>query len=121
MLKLKAGVKPEATWAILLAIQVADAVFTKFGYDCVLTSLMDGTHGANSLHTRDGLCRAVDIRTKQVQRQHLVLMKNAISDALGADYDIVLEHLSEEQEHMHIEFDDKDLKRPGGYAGTDQH
>jgi len=101
MLKLKhsvipQGVRPE----ILLAVMVADSVYHAFGHECVVTSLLDGTHSRTSLHYTG--C-AVDLRTRNVpsveQQQKIT---EALRKALTADYDVVLE-----SDHIHIEYQPK--------------
>lgn len=104
MLSLKPGVKlwhpnkstiqPEA----LLAIAVAESVYRDHGLDCVITSVCEGQHSANSLHYK-GL--AVDFRTRHIpspgQKRQIC---DLIAEALGSDYDVLLEAT-----HIHVEFD----------------
>lgn len=107
-LKLKVGVKPVGVVPeMLLANQVVCSIFEHYKYDCVITSMHDGTHGPNSLHSRDGLCRAIDYRTKHVSSNTKDLILGDIRDALTADYDVVFEHAGESNEHVHLEFDPK--------------
>ena len=95
MIKLKpgvriAGIRPEIT----RALQIAAGLFAAENLDCVVTSVVEGRHGRNSLHFV-GL--AVDLR-----RRGLSDAKKFSSDlrkALGADFDVVLE-----ETHIHVEF-----------------
>lgn len=108
MIRIKTGVdardlQPE----ILLAITIASGIYKEYGYDTVITSLKDGKHGAHSLHQRGGLCRAVDLRTKHVQRMDLPMIVSTIKDALGSQYDVILEATGTPNEHLHLEFDVK--------------
>lgn len=106
MIRIKSGVKVEkggkkATPELLLGLMVAASVYDKYGYDCVITSLLDGTHSTNSLHYQG---QAGDLRTRHLPD---LSMKRAIRDdiaaALGRDYDAVLE-----SDHIHLEYDKKD-------------
>jgi hypothetical protein len=96
-----AGVKPE----IIIAIFRLDSLFKSLNIPLIITSLTDGKHSVNSLHYK-GL--AVDLRTKHIQdvevKKSLV---NEIKSALGEEFDVVLENLGKEQEHIHVEFDPK--------------
>ena len=103
MLKLKTnvnskGLQPE----ILLAIVAIERIYYRYGHDLVITSLFDGQHGLHTLHQRDGICRAVDVRTNTLPNEIIPNLVQDIKDALTADYDVVLEH-----DHLHIEFDQK--------------
>lgn len=107
-LKLKVGVKPKGVVPEMnLGIQVVCSIFERYKYDCVITSMHDGVHGTNSLHSRDGLCRAVDFRTKHVSSNTKDLILGDIRDALTTDYDVVFEHGGEANEHLHLEYDPK--------------
>lgn len=106
MLSLKHGVqynnnKAKAEPVVNLIIQVVNSVFDKAGYDCIVTSIVDGRHSANSLHYRDGKGRAVDFRTRHLPDQETKeAITRAISDALGPEFDVVLE-----SDHVHVEYD----------------
>jgi hypothetical protein len=101
MLSLKAGVRiagmrPE----ILLAAFAAERVYEKAGYECMITSCMEGAHMAGSLHYKGA---AIDLRTKHVA--HAIELKqivDRVKECLGADFDVVVE-----TDHLHIEFDPK--------------
>ena len=108
-LKFKTGVNQSAVVPeMVLGIQVVCSVFTKHNLDCIITSMHDGVHGDNSLHSRDGLCRAVDFRTKHatpgIQKTMIV---DGIKEALGTNYDVILEYENEANEHLHVEWDRK--------------
>lgn len=100
----QAGVVPE----MVLGIQVVCAIYTKHNLDCIITSMHDSVHGVNSLHNRDGLCRAVDFRTKHIATGiEKGLIVGEVQEALGTNYDVVFEHANEASEHLHVEYDRK--------------
>lgn len=78
------------------------------GYECVITSAFDGVHSANSLHSRDGLCRALDLRTQHLSADDRVLIVQRIKIALGPQFDVVMEDVGLSNEHAHVEFQPKD-------------
>lgn len=92
-----AGVRPE----LLLALLVADRIYTKRGQRLVVTSLNDGTHGLTSLHYAG--C-AADLRTKyftpEEARDTVDELKTDLGN--GPDYDVVLE-----SDHIHVEWQPK--------------
>lgn len=87
-----AGMRPE----IALAASIADAVYRSHGYDLVITSLLDGKHSATSLHYSGA---AMDLRTRHLKAGDADAIVTDLSDALGQDYDVVLE-----SDHIHVEF-----------------
>lgn len=103
MLKFKSGVSSGNP--LVAAIIIADAIYTKYGYECVITSLNDGKHGQGSKHYTD---EGVDFRTKNIlQPEHKELIKRDITESLGKDYDVILEDRGGVNEHLHIEYDPK--------------
>lgn len=89
------GLKPEAVIAVICAA----SVLREHGYATVVTSVSDGTHGRASLHYA-GL--AIDLRTSHIPEDDRGTMSSLIADALGAQFDVVLE-----ETHIHIEFQPK--------------
>lgn len=69
-------------------------------YDCVITSASDGKHGPNSLHYNG---QALDLRTRHINGQGLQLVVDKLKEALGSQFDVVLE-----SDHIHLEYDPKD-------------
>ena len=64
-----------------------------------VTSVVEGRHSHGSKH----YCgNAIDLRTKDISAQDAISWANAVSSALGAQFDVVLE-----SDHLHIEFDPK--------------
>lgn len=119
MMSLKAGVDPSRCHpSILVALLVIESVYREHGRDCVITSLADGRHGPRSWHLRDGVCRAVDVRTKTLapgEREAIVAL---IRRNLGRDYDVLLEDAGGANEHLHVEYDPKPRTPPGGTGGA---
>lgn len=102
MLRLKEGVRsvgirPE----IALAASVSASVFETFGHDCIITSLTDGTHSATSLHYAGS---AMDLRIRHLPQGATQKIVDVLSEALGPDYDVVLE-----SDHIHLEFQPRKL------------
>lgn len=103
MVKFKAGVSSGNP--LLAAIIIADAIYTKYGYECVITSLNDGKHKQGSLHYVD---KGVDFRTKNIfHPEHKELIKRDITETLGEKYDVIFEARGEVNEHLHVEYDPK--------------
>ena len=97
MLSLKPGVRvgglqPE----ILLGVVALNDIYTQGGYHMVLTAVTDGKHMEGSLHYEG---QAVDVRTRDISPTVLNLMAKNAREALGPDYDIVLEG-----DHLHMEY-----------------
>lgn len=102
----KAGVDPlNVAPELVLALQVAQGVYAEHGYDCVITSLFDGKHGPNTLHQRDGMCRAADLRINHLPNELIVPIHTDIRTALPACYDVVIE-----KDHIHLEYDRHEKK-----------
>jgi hypothetical protein len=82
----------------------------------VITSANDGKHGAGTLHHSregkftDGLCRACDYRTKYLGLDGRELeLRDKVKEALGNDFDVAMEDIGGENEHLHVEYDPKEV------------
>ena len=64
-----------------------------------ITSLMDGTHSARSLHYSG---RAVDFRTRDLSALEVAHLAAALKSDLGPAFDVVVE-----ETHIHVEWDPK--------------
>lgn len=89
--------------AIVFAAIVADQVYQKYGHQLTITSWNDGTHSTGSLHYKDAAfdCRTKDLpdlATKQKIRDDIVAI-------LPPGFDVLLEYIGTENEHIHIEAD----------------
>ena len=72
-------------------------VYRDFGAECVLTSGIDGKHREDSLHYSG---QAFDFRTRNVPAADLAHLVATLAQALGDEFDVVLE-----ETHLHVEFD----------------
>lgn len=96
------GLQPQT----VLGIQVAAGVFARFGLVLTITSLNDGEHMDGSKHY-DGLafdCRTwdpeADPEWTQLSEEVKWDMRNALSQALGPEYDVLVKPT-----HIHVEYD----------------
>lgn len=95
------GIRPET----LLALLIADSLYTAAGVELVVTSVVDGRHKAGSRHFA---AFAADLRTKNLPSSTPAgVMRNLLGEALGEDFDVVLEDAGGENEHLHVEYDPK--------------
>ena len=95
------GIRPE----MVMVHNCVTSVFAKHGYPCVVTSGVGMKHSKRSLHYV-GL--ALDYRTKHISDNQY---KRAIVMSLQTVLpccDVVLEHVGQEEEHLHVEMDPKD-------------
>lgn len=101
MIRLKKGVringlKPE----LLLGIMIVKSVFDKYGFDCVLTSVVDGKHSRGSFHYSGN---GADFRTRHLSLDEQADIHTECVKALGADFDFI-----RETNHFHLESQPKD-------------
>jgi hypothetical protein len=85
--------RPVMTKALIAALEALEGA----GKRLVVTSGLDGRHMKNSLHYQG---RALDIRTRHIPPGERRPVRDRIAEALGDDYDVVLE-----KTHIHIEYD----------------
>jgi len=107
MISLKVDVKlTDLCSQIVLALIVVDSVLSYFGITrCVVTSVNDGKHSDASWHYKG---RAIDIRTKYPQLDgREIELRDKVRECLGSNFDVVIEDVSKENEHLHIEYDPK--------------
>lgn len=105
MIKLKSGVKLDALCPqMVLAAFIAEGIYLKYGYDCVITSANDSGHKAGSLHYKG---KALDFRLNSLKREDRVRVVGDLAVALGDDFDVLHESEDTANEHLHCEYDPK--------------
>jgi hypothetical protein len=86
------GSRPEIIWCDM----VVTGVFTVFGYECVITSGVEGKHMAHSKHPV-GFAR--DYRVKHIPMHRWEQLTDRIAKNLTDEFQVVLE---KEKLHIHI-------------------
>lgn len=94
------GLQPQ----IVLAMLVTEGVYWELGHEFVVTSCNDSKHGDKSLHYEG---RAFDARSKHVPVDHKQLLLDRLREQLGADFDVLMEFVGKDNEHLHVEYDPK--------------
>lgn len=103
-MKLKIGVRlKDLSPQMVMAALIIYSIYYDRGIECVITSANDSKHSTNSLHYKGN---ALDIRTRNWDGDKKWL-REEIDDCLGQDFDVVLEGLGTENEHLHVEYDPK--------------
>lgn len=104
---LKPGVRlTDLVPQMVLAAFIIDGCFARRGCECVITSGNDSKHSAQSLHYKG---RALDFRTKyDALNGHEQELRDEVKAALGNDFDVVIEAVGTDNEHLHVEFDQKE-------------
>lgn len=74
--------------------------------EMLITSGNDGKHMQDSKHFTD---EALDFRTHHLTSTEKFNLINAVKDRLGRDYDVILEDAGKDNEHLHIEYDQKEV------------
>jgi hypothetical protein len=94
-------------WAI--AYPIIRDCFQNRGYSCVVTNGNERTPAqlAKTPTTLHPSGKALDFRTRHIPMMDKVPIVNDITHALGAQWDVVLENVGQDQEHVHIEFQPK--------------
>ena len=95
------GIKPETVVAMI----VANEVFTLHNLDCKISSVVDGKHSWTSLHY-PGF--AFDISCDDIlSNEESNSIRFDIYSRLTNEYDVVLEWTDSDNDHFHIEFQPK--------------
>ncbi len=87
------GIRPEA----VIALVICDGIYDQHGQTLVVTSVTDGQHMRASIHYTGG---AFDIARPDTGGEGF---RQRIANALGPDYDVVLE-----ETHIHVEWQPKE-------------
>ena len=81
---------------IVFAMQVADGVYSEYGYEMVITCVWrEG--GKSSLHPYG---YAFDIRSNNIDNSSVSAVWHKLAQNLGNEFDVVLE-----RDHIHVEWD----------------
>jgi hypothetical protein len=99
MLRIKKGVRIPPASAYATIVSVAESVYRDHGYDCIITSGIEGDHGHSSEHFKGD---AADFRIRHLDEGDEQIIKHDLTEALGFDFDVVLEDT-----HIHVEYDPK--------------
>lgn len=81
---------------ILFAVCSVNEILAKHGAEMVITSGIDGNHSRGSIHYSGG---AVDLRIWNIPEDKRKEAVKEMKEALGPDFDIVLE-----RDHIHMEY-----------------
>ena len=106
-MKLKYSVKlTDLSPQMALAASIVSSVYRDLdaGASCTITSANDSKHSANSWHYKG---RALDFRTHDFQSDKHQLL-HELKEALGPQFDVLLEGEGTPNEHIHVEYDPKD-------------
>ena len=99
-MRLKSGVRVLGTRPeTIVAMQATAGVLRRHDLEFVVTSIMDGRHSRSSRHYTG---EAFDFRTRHMGQGMPGQVKAELAEALGEDYDVVLEAT-----HIHVEYDPK--------------
>lgn len=104
MVRLKPGVRlTDLAPQTVLGMVIVDGIFARRGLECVITSVNDSRHSVASWHYKG---RAFDVRTKFAALDGLEMeLLTEIREALGEEFDVVLEAVGTDNEHIHVEHD----------------
>jgi hypothetical protein len=89
---------------MLMGHSVVQSTIDEMEYDCIITSACDGTHSPTSLHYSGN---AIDYRTKHLPDTHKMLLEGRIQSRIGKDFDVILEDMGNDNEHLHVEYQPK--------------
>lgn len=112
-MKLKKGVwLPGLKMEMRKVFVNAEAIWIAHSQELVVTSGLDGTHSAGSLHYYG---YALDLRTSYFSHPEAMAVSRTLRVALGSDYDVVLHPhryhdsgVMKSPGHIHVEYDPAD-------------
>ena len=97
-MKIKEGAILSGISKVMMPVLIlAEKEWRKYGKELVITSGLDGTHSAGSLHYYG---QAVDCRTRYFDKTVRAKIAKSLAIKLGPAYNIV-----RHSTHMHIEYD----------------
>src|SRR2546428_1656345 len=86
---------------MVVALDITDSIYLLYSIsECWVTSACDGVHEEYSPHYQG---RAVDIRTHNVDPAKLATVQLAIQEALGPEFQVILEDKGGLNEHFHVQ------------------
>jgi len=94
---IKAGVQMNGLMLPMRKVLIAvESIYKRMGYDTVVTSALDGTHSAGSLHYYG---YALDFRTRHVAADKISALVDDVKKALGPNYFVLFEG-----DHLHVDY-----------------
>ena len=85
-----------------LAMNIVKEVYFEYGYDHVITSIVEGVHSRASIHYNGG---AFDNRTRHTSEGDRPKIRDECARRLGDDFDVVL--VEGDKPHLHVEYQPK--------------
>lgn len=89
--------------AMFIANRIVEQTYDKYGYDCEITSSVDGDHMVGSFHPKG---KALDYKTNHVSTVIMLKIAAEVRGKLGPDFDVLFGDPNHKN-HMHVEFDPK--------------
>jgi hypothetical protein len=89
---------------MVLATIIVNSIYEEEGFNCVITSGIEGKHSLGSLHYSGN---SVDYRAHMIPVDVRPRMCDEMRAALGNDYDVIHEKIGMPDEHFHVEFQPK--------------
>jgi hypothetical protein len=96
------GFRPE----VVLGLSIINAFSVQNNFDCMLSHGIDGVHSRASIHYNGGAADIVFI--SPISSKDKIEHHKKLSKMLGQDFDLLLEDLGSENEHLHCEFQPKE-------------
>lgn len=93
------GMRPE----LAAALQVCSSIAEAYG-ECVVTSVMEGTHAQTSKHK---IGCAFDMRSKEFFKDHKHEILAEMRERLTDEFTVLLEDEDGPNEHYHVQFGKK--------------
>ena len=94
------------------AISIATQVWQQCGaHELWITGGREHGHTTNPDVSRqfhwlpDGSCQAIDLRTHNLSEGKAQEAQRLLARLLGPEYDVLLEHPGEDNEHIHVQYD----------------
>ena len=105
-MKLKPGVQVGGLQPVMMIALLAahKAITMECSAELLITSAGDGRHSSRSKHY---LGLAIDLRSKHLHPDEKEQVLAELRQALGDQFDVLLEGQGTPNEHFHIEFDPK--------------